>query len=624
MESMNRSRSIERLGVAALLIVLAAFTWRGLFLFYSGDDMMNTYLAWTGNHKALFPAQFLVWIPAYRPLGAAIYLGLYAMFGFDPTALYILNWALLMGNAVLAYRFFREVANTQMEGLLALSLILIHGNFFLLYINAGTIYDRLWFTFTAIGLTLYIRTRKSKPSISVWRAILIWLCCAFAMDSKEGGLALPALLAGYECVYVLPNAWESRSVRAWFRTVAPVHSVLLLTTVAFIMGRVYRTPSLTATAYRPHLSLATGLPTLAKYLKLLTYDGVPFSAVGAGITVALMLLLAFLLRNRAMTFGLIIFLACLAPLLSIPAREGYALYVPSLGLGLYFAALIGELIRRVSPAEERTRRSVEVSVTATVAALILLWHGRHFPKFPNAKDSAYYRMPVQFRQDYPHLPAGSKILFVNDNFGPDTYDPLFILRLLYRDRTMEVRRLAAYPDQAPPKDRPWSFDHVFALAGGRYEELDPSNIDESVRLHILRYYTVGRKVAFGNRDHGAYVISGVMDYEGFDTGRWTEPDAKLKFETAPADYQFSADFYVPEYVAAPPAKTLSVIVNGTQIGSASLSEKDDRHVSFPVKASLISPKGFTIVELKVDNPYIGMDGTRFGVVLKRAGFEYTK
>src|SRR4051794_40092364 len=151
---MTLSRT-ERLGLGLLLTIFTWFTWRGLIMFYSGDDMMNMYGAWSLNPWRLAKAQILFWMPIYRPLGGGIYRVFYSVFGFHPEPLYIFCWLMLAANIVLAYRFFRVLAGTATQALIALSLTLVHGSFQDLYLSAGTIYDRLCFLFTVLGLATY-------------------------------------------------------------------------------------------------------------------------------------------------------------------------------------------------------------------------------------------------------------------------------------------------------------------------------------------------------------------------------------------------------------------------------------------------------------------------------------
>ena len=138
----------------------------------------------------------------------------------------------------------------------------------------------------------------------------------------------------------------------------------------------------------------------------------------------------------------------------------------------------------------------------------------------------------------------------------------------------------------------------------------------------LRDCAVGREMDMSRRDHSAYVVSGVMDSEGDDPGRWTEPKAKLKFDLYPAPAVFSAKFWVPDFVAKTAQRTLLILVSGKQIGAIPLAKDGLNEIALPCAADLIGQSGFTIVDMNVENPYKDQSGQAFGVVLMRAGFEY--
>ena len=101
----------ERLGLALLLLIFIFFTWRGMTMFFSGDDMMNMYRAWDMSVWQLAQAQVMLWMPVYRPVGDAIYRLFYEVFGFNPAPLYGFCWILLAANVIAAYRVFRAVTS---------------------------------------------------------------------------------------------------------------------------------------------------------------------------------------------------------------------------------------------------------------------------------------------------------------------------------------------------------------------------------------------------------------------------------------------------------------------------------------------------------------------------------
>jgi hypothetical protein len=585
----------ERLALLALFLIFTWFTWRGLTMFYSGDDMMNMYLAWNVNPWKLGKSLLMIWIPLYRPLGGVIYRIFYAAFGFHPEPLYIFCWTLLAANVVLAWKFFRSLSTTPTEALIALSLILVHGSFQDLYTSAGTVYDRLCFLFTVSGLIVYARAGKKPIAFLTLLAIL-------ALDSKESGVALPVLILCYELLWGTGGFASPR--KRW------LFGILAGLSVVFVFLRVRRTPDLVATAaYHPKLSITLWMTRVSEYFSILSYHHLNFTIVTTATILVIMATAGLLLRNRPMIFGWLFFVITITPVALIASRPGYVLYVPDVGLGLYFAAAIAGIARLLPHAE--------IPAFLLVTVLLTWFHAHNWPAPVDKRFSPEYRLTERFRRDFPALPHGSKLLFVSDEFPKLAFDLVFNLRLLYRDRTIAADRLEGPPDQQPDPRHPVRYDHIFASDGGLYSELDPENPTESIRLHILRDYTVGRMMDISRKDHVGYVVSGVMDGDGPGAGRWTEPRAKLKFEVYPASASFTAKFWVPDFVARPTGRKLSILVNGKQAGSVALTKDGMNEIAFPVPRDWITPSGYTIVEMNVDNPY-----KQFGVVLLKAGFTY--
>jgi hypothetical protein len=578
-------------------------------MFFSGDDMMNMHGAWTLNPWRLGRSLLVIWIPVYRPLGAVVYRIFYAVFGFHPLPLYVFCWLLLALNAVLAYWLFRVLTGTALLAFVALSLTLVHGNFQDLYLSAGTIYDRLWFLFTVLGIAVYARLRRDGRPIR-WRGgLLVGLLCVLAMDSKESGVALPVLLGCYEIVFVLPG----QDFRRWLREVWPLYAGLGALCVVFVWLHVNRTFELAEnSAYRPHASLGLWLDRVAEYFSILSYQKVRFSGLTAGLLVVGMALAAGFLRNRAMIFGWLFFVITITPVALIASRPGYVLYVPDLGLGLFLAGLAGWAGANAYPA------LVFLAVTVAVTS----FHWLNWPAPVDPRSSPEYRLTEQFRRQYPKMRPGSKLLFVSDEFPKPAFDLLFNLRLMYGDHTIRADRMDAPPDQQPDPRHPVTYDRIFVNSGGRYLELDNRDPQEAIRLNILKEYAVGREMEISRRDHVAYVVSGVMDGDSPDPSRWTEPHAKLKFDLYPVPAVFHAKFWVPDFVAKTAARTMTLTVNGKTAGSLPLSKDGMNEISLPVPASQITLNGFTIVEMDITNAWKDAAGISYGVVLLNAGFEY--
>jgi hypothetical protein len=620
------TRRRELVCLAALLAIFICFTWRGLTMFFSGDDMMNMYQAWVTPALKIWKAQILPWMPLYRPLGTAVYRVFYTVFGFHPLPLYIFCWLLLAGNVFAAWRFFRAVAPSVFVALTALSLTLVHGLFQDLYLSAGTIYDRLSFLFTVLAVILYARTRSATKEISAGRVAAICAVCLLAMNSKENGATVPAILFSYECTYYLAAVWRERRIGKWATSIAPLYSLLGAILAAFVFGRVRGTAVLaTVAGYQPDFRTGVWFARVSEYLDILFYHHIHFASASTAVFLLSTLVVAGLLRNREMLFGWLFFVIAITPVAVITSRPGYVLYVPDLGLGLYAATAIGLLTGRVL---QRSRASVDgqfspiqMAMFGVVTILVTWTHASHWPEPWDMRYSPERQLTDQFRRDYPVLRPAATFLFVSDYFPFRSFDLLSNLRLMYHDPLISAARLNAPADQQPDRSRPLEFDHVLTTVSGGYAELDRRNVEESIRLNILKDFAPGHQFDTTRVDRAGYVVSGLMMMDSFDAGLWTTRSAKLKFDVYPADAFLELQFWVPDEVAASQSRNLSAFVNGEETGKATLSHAGMNDVSFRVPARAISASGFTIVELNVDHPLV-KDKQEFGVVLLKAGFAY--
>ncbi len=597
----------ERFGLGLLLAIFTWFTWRGMTMFFSGDDMTNMYNAWNIDIWTLARAQILLWMPVYRPLGAAVYRLFYSAFGFHPAPLYVFCWLLLAGNVLVAYRLFRSLTGAA-EALTALSLVLVHGSFNDLYYSAGTIYDRLCFLFTVAALIAYLDYSREASRRSF---VLVCIFTVLAMGAKESAAVILPLIVCCECVLV-----SSGNIRRRPREIAPLFAALTVLSLIFVFGRVKRTPELlTNPQYAPHAAPGVWLGHIAEYLSILTYRRVHFSAMSAGLLLASMGLIAILARSRTMVFGWLFFVLSITPVALITLRPGYVLYLPELGLGLFVSAAIAATTR---PFAHRIPQAG--GITFAIVTIVLTWiHWRNWPAPPQI--TAELRMTQQFRREYPKLPPHSRLLFARDEFPPAAWDLQFNLALLYHDKSFLIHRLDGTAEQRPDPARPVAYDHIFSLESGRYVELDPRNPAESVRLNILRDYTVGREMDMARADHSAYVVSGLQDDPGNQPWRWTSPQAKFKFRPGAGPAVFTAKFWVPDFLAKPPDRTLTILLNGKTMWSSALARPGMNEVSFPVPQDLIHPDGYTFIDMNVANPYRDTNGVQYGVVLLRAGFK---
>jgi len=605
----------ERWALLAFLAVFTWFTWRGMAMHYSGDDMMNMHYASVLNPWRIGKSIVMFWIPVYRPIGAAVYRLFYEAIGFHPTPLNVFCWLILAGNVILAYRFFKVITGAAAASFAALAVTLVHPMFQDLYLSAGTMYDRFWFLFTVVGLICYALWRRDEKGLTLPRQAILILLCILSMASKESGVALPVLMGLYELIYY---AGCESNVGAWLRARTPLFAILAIVVLVGIW-RVNKTPELATTAaYHPKVSLALWLERLGQYFGVLSANHLTFSATAAAIVLFAMAALAVALRNRTMLFGLAFFVVTLTPVALISMRPGYVLYVPELGLGLWLAAALEQLMRRTP--------RLQPALAALIACVAIWFFAHNWPTRPDPRAAPELRLTEQFEREYPKMSKSARLLFVTDDFPADGWDLAFNLQLMYHDNTLVVHRLRAPIDQGPPnRDRLEGYDHVFTLGPGKYVELERKNIAESVRLNILADYPVGREIDMGRRDHGAYVVSGLMDGDNPDPSRWTDPKSRYKFDVHPEPTEFHLKFWVPDFVAKTGDRELAIVVNGHEVGRVPLKKDGTNEVRFAVPASAISPSGdYTFVDLDVRNPWKDPSGMAFGVILMNMGFDYTR
>ncbi|HXJ44369.1 MAG TPA: hypothetical protein VNH18_34095, partial [Bryobacteraceae bacterium] len=232
------------------------------------------------------------------------------------------------------------------------------------------------------------------------------------------------------------------------------------------------------------------------------------------------------------------------------------------------------------------------------------------------------RLTEQFRRDYPTMRTGARLLFVTDDFPPLAWDLAFNLRLLYHDRNLVVHRMKAPPDQQPDPGNLKDYDHVFTLGAGKYQELDPTDVRESIRLNILADYAVGKFMDIARRDHAAYVISGLRDGDNSEPSRWTDPRLHLKFELSPVASDFYLKFWAPDFITKTGVRSVALFVNGHEIGTVPLNHEGMNEIRLPVPASAITPAGYTLVDMNTQNPWKDAAGIDYGIIILKAGFEY--
>src|SRR5262245_53299150 len=117
------SRLKTAVAAAGILAWFLAHTWRGLLVFFQGDDMMNMYWAWDTPLWKLFLANLTPFTSVYRPVGAAFYRIMYTVAGFHPAPFRVVCYVLLALNIGLAFRVAKALTESTEIAVLAALLV---------------------------------------------------------------------------------------------------------------------------------------------------------------------------------------------------------------------------------------------------------------------------------------------------------------------------------------------------------------------------------------------------------------------------------------------------------------------------------------------------------------------
>lgn len=467
----GRTRFALTLGAVAAIVGIPLYlAGAGLGAYFTGDDTMNLYGAWSKPWKDVLLDNLRYYSPAYRPLGALFYRSLFGLFGFHPLPFRVLSFAIMFANLGLAYALARRLTDCREAALLTVLLSCYHAHFTDLYYSTGTIYDLLCYTFYAAALGLYASWRREGRYLH-WRQILaiaaLYLC---ALNSKEMAVTLPLTLLLYELIYHRPH-FDRRAMVSWLAREAGVAWLLALVTVPYILGKLSpASPFSQVRDYHVHAGLGVYIDNYRRYLDLMFYrsDGW-FTPARAALLLGGMVVAALISRRKALLFGSVFVLYSVLPVSFIAARGSiFVLYIPFLGWSLFAATLILTLRDRLPgfiPVRGGSRRMGPALTFAFLAVCLFAVHSAH--TYPPPRESVLRSTVEETHALVPRLPANRRMLFLDDPFPPDSYDLLTCMRLSYGDHTLQVDRAKSMP--RPPSAAEFKrYDVVLTWRDGHF------------------------------------------------------------------------------------------------------------------------------------------------------------
>jgi hypothetical protein len=644
------ARGLTILGGLFIACFFLFFTWRGLIVYYTGDDMMNLYGYWVQPVSALVKGNLFFWTTYYRPFGGIIYRVLFAIFGFNPYPEYVVYFAAMLFNLWLAYRLFFRLGGTREIGAIATLLYCVHGKFDYLYYNGGSMYDVFCFLFYSSALLIYLRARSENRFLGIWGTIGFLVCLVCALNSKEMGVTLPAIVLLYELLFHPPDLRKFHSITRWCVREGRMALLGALCVLIYLPAKLGAGGLAQNVAYVPRYTSARWFEDTGTFLGYLLYRNNPQATIGVtpltpweiALFFGILLAVALWLRSRVALFGLLFFAVTLLPVSFIPPRLGFVLYLPLAGLALYVAVclvrfkeslmkLVSEDLASRAPGErppgwKAPEPTSAIALFLATAVVIGFIDYRYWPPAPEPANSAYKITATEFSRLYPKLPHGSRLLFVHSPLD-STYDLVFLLRILYRDTDLFLTQINGPVAQRIPLTKLPHYDHIFDYIDGHYIELDNSDTILSVKLHLLKGfnpdYSFGETMTIGKPGATQYVVKGVLLGDAKAQGYWTLDKAELQFRLSSVQHHvFRERYFLPrETLQKTGPLIVDFYVNGHHLDQARFAKDGIVIYEHEVPEAWLTTTELTNVQMVVHNPYTDPhNGTRLGVVLMSAAF----
>ncbi|MCU1276434.1 MAG: hypothetical protein JWO48_3865 [Bryobacterales bacterium] len=423
------------------------------------------------------------------------------------------------------------------------------------------VFDVLCGTFSLVTLLLYAYDRWILSLLAFW----------LAYKSKELAVMLPAVLVFYEL-------WLGK--KRWVRLLP-----FLAISLSWGLQGLIRNPG-RGTPYELEFGLAAQVTTLSFYGSRLFF--LPYAG-------AVLLLLAVLVRDRRLWFGLAVTCLMMVPLLILPGRL-FAVYwyVPLAGVAIMLAAI----------ADGRYRLAVVL--------FLLLWTPWDF---------------VNFRQQR------------RDNLRLEARNRAYVTELARFAKLHPGQRLFVY-DGTPDNFHSWGITGAVAcinkVPGIRAQSIDDPGARDDIesgeaawlhwsptlaRLEIVQYPKVRRPLPYVPMNIQTPPWQLLFGWYSLDADfRWTHPDATaqlLRPENAKG-FEIAA-CVVPEQLRNHATVDLGVVLDGRPLGDHKFTTPGCEKLRWPVPRK---SSAMAMVELHIAPPFHPINGdTRvLGITVSGLGF----
>jgi hypothetical protein len=473
----NLKTAVRGLTILSAIACLFVFAGGGLRAYFTADDVMNLYFAWSSSLGQLLKDNLIFFSGAIRPLGSLAYRVLLALFGFNPLPYRLVCFTLLLANLGLLYVFCLRLSRSREAAALACLLGAYHAHLNDLYYNSGTIYDLLCFFFYYLALTYYFTIREKGSFPGLRQSAILVILYILALDAKEMAVTLPVWVLLYEVIFHRPRPLHWANLRRWSMEEARQCWVMGPVTMIYVAGkltgpnRIVNIPD-----YAPHIGLNPFMNGWAHYLSELSYNAIQIGWIQVVIIWLAVLAIALITRRQDLVFGWFAGMTGVLPVIFINPRGLYVLYIVLPAFYLFAAVSLVVLRDRVvgwggcvwagMPAG-----SAQLALFLAVALGVFAVHDRETrgETVPSPQSDPIRTLEDQLTARYPSMPHAANILFLSDPFDPGDWILTMFFRLHYRDKDLQVDRVKSMTN--PPADFSQKhYQHVFTLTAEKLQE----------------------------------------------------------------------------------------------------------------------------------------------------------
>ena len=414
---------------------------------------MNLHFAWNSPLGNFILSNLVPFTPFYRPAGAAYYRICFAIFGWNPTAFRAVTFALLLANLLLIFLLARRLMASREAAVIAALVFSYHPKLRQIYMSNGAVYDVLCGTLSLLALLYYLRLRERQSHWKWWEYAALTALFVAALNAKEMAAILPAILLIYDCIYHPPQSRSTQSIARWIWNVGWFPAFLgLLSALAFWGKRRAGGVFIDAPLYAPSFTVSRFFESERKLISdLFLIPGHGVNTLEVVLIYAALFGVAALTRKKVLWFSAFFALLAPLPVIFIPYRGFFVMYLPIAGWAIFAAAAIvkgrdwlwRKLWRR-PPIPEGAWQPERIVTFAAIAAVLLL--GRNgdpstslipHPSVSYVADT--YDDIIRMNE---RLPRGAYILLLRCRYPDESWGPMQMMELVYRDSNLVVDRPA--------------------------------------------------------------------------------------------------------------------------------------------------------------------------------------